>query len=106
MIRPGDPLGHPLARAGLAASAGPLLALMVAAVAFSLTTETFFSADNLSLLLEQSVVVGILALGQTMVVLTATQRRRGSSGVPAADQQRLWSRPLERSSECPIYPGS
>ena len=70
MIRPGDPLGHPLARAGLAASAGPLLALMVAAVAFSLTTETFFSADNLSLLLEQSVVVGILALGQTMVVLT------------------------------------
>ncbi len=49
---------------------GPLVALIVAVVAFSLTTDTFFTTDNLSLLLEQSVVVGILALGQTMVVLT------------------------------------
>ena len=49
---------------------GPLIALTVAVVAFSVTTDTFFTTDNLSLLLEQSVVVGILALGQTMVVLT------------------------------------
>jgi fructose transport system permease protein len=49
---------------------GPLLALTVAVVVFSLTTDTFFTADNFSLLLEQSVVVGLLALGQTLVVLT------------------------------------
>jgi fructose transport system permease protein len=67
--RPEDERRRPLARLVAAASAGPLLALVAAVLAFSLTTDTFFTADNLSLLLEQSVVVGVLALGQTLVVL-------------------------------------
>ena len=49
---------------------GPLAALVLAAVAFSLLTENFASVDNYSLILQQSVVVGTLALGQTLIILT------------------------------------
>jgi fructose transport system permease protein len=51
--------------------AGPLAALIVAVVVFSLSTDTFFNAPNLSLIAQQSVVVGTLALGQTLIILTA-----------------------------------
>ncbi|MYU22209.1 ABC transporter permease [Streptomyces sp. SID8352] len=50
---------------------GPLLALVVAVVVFSLTTTTFFNPDNLALIAQQSVVVGTLALGQTLIILTS-----------------------------------
>ena len=50
---------------------GPLGALIILVVAFSLFTENFFSVDNTSLILQQSVVVGTLALGQTLIILTA-----------------------------------
>ncbi|TIX90797.1 ABC transporter permease [Rhizobium sp. P44RR-XXIV] len=50
---------------------GPLLALIVITLIFSLTTSTFFTVGNLSLLFQQSVVVGTLALGQTLIVLVA-----------------------------------
>ena len=49
---------------------GPLLALALAVLVFALATDTFFTADNLALVLEQSVIIGILALAQTLVVLT------------------------------------
>jgi fructose transport system permease protein len=49
---------------------GPLAALIIAIVVFSLVTETFLRPQNLSLILQQSVVIGILAVGQTMVILT------------------------------------
>jgi fructose transport system permease protein len=51
--------------------AGPLAALVVAIVVFSATTSTFFNTGNLSLIAQQSVVVGTLALGQTLIILTA-----------------------------------
>ena len=51
--------------------AGPLLALLVAIVIFSLTTDRFFTAANFSLMLQQSVVIGTLAIGQTLIILTA-----------------------------------
>jgi fructose transport system permease protein len=51
--------------------AGPLAALILAVVVFTVTTSTFFNADNLSLIATQSVVVGTLALGQTLIILTA-----------------------------------
>jgi fructose transport system permease protein len=50
---------------------GPLAALVLAVVAFSVFTQNFFSVDNFSLILQQSVVVGTLALGQTIIILTA-----------------------------------
>jgi fructose transport system permease protein len=50
---------------------GPLAALIVVCVVFSLTTQSFLSVDNFSLILQQSVVMGTLALGQTLIILTA-----------------------------------
>ncbi|QKJ85061.1 fructose transport system permease protein [Paramixta manurensis] len=50
---------------------GPLLALLVIIIVFSTTTATFLNAGNLSLILQQSVVVGTLALGQTLIVLVS-----------------------------------
>ena len=50
---------------------GPALALVVAVVVFGLTTDTFLNVDNLSLVVQQSLVIGTLALGQTLIILTA-----------------------------------
>jgi fructose transport system permease protein len=44
---------------------------VLAVVVFSLVTSTFLSLDNMSLVVEQSLVVGTLALGQTLIILTA-----------------------------------
>ncbi|HET6291220.1 ABC transporter permease [Amycolatopsis sp. QT-25] len=54
-----------------APAVGPALALLVAIVVFSLSTDTFLDLDNLSLVVQQSLVVGTLALGQTLIILTA-----------------------------------
>jgi len=50
---------------------GPLAALLIAVVVFSVVTDSFLTARNLSLILQQSVVIGILAVGQTLIILTA-----------------------------------
>ncbi len=49
---------------------GPLGALIILVIGFSIFTENFASVDNTSLILQQSVVVGTLALGQTIIILT------------------------------------
>ncbi|WP_250031440.1 ABC transporter permease [Paractinoplanes maris] len=61
----------PLRAALSSQTAGPLAALVLAVVIFSATTDSFLNAGNLSLIAQQSVVVGTLALGQTLVILTA-----------------------------------
>jgi fructose transport system permease protein len=50
---------------------GPLAVLIVAIIAFSIVNTRFFSAPNLSLVLAQVTVIATLALGQTLVILTA-----------------------------------
>jgi fructose transport system permease protein len=50
---------------------GPLAVLIVAIIAFSIANQRFFSAPNLSLVLAQVTVIGVLALGQTLIILTA-----------------------------------
>ncbi|MFI5938358.1 ABC transporter permease [Actinoplanes sp. NPDC051494] len=50
---------------------GPLAVLIVAIIAFSIVNVRFFSATNLSLVLAQVTVIAVLALGQTLVILTA-----------------------------------
>ncbi len=50
---------------------GPLVALIVIFVVFSTTTSTFMNAGNMSLIAQQSVVIGTLALGQTLVILVS-----------------------------------
>ena len=50
---------------------GPFIALVIACTAFGLTTDRFFSGENFSLILQQVTVVGVIAIGQTLIVLTA-----------------------------------
>ena len=61
-----------LVRRVLAApTVGPLLALVLTMAFFSWKSDNFLQAQNLSLVLQQVMVVGVLALGQTLVILTA-----------------------------------
>ena len=45
---------------------GPLVALVIAIIIFSSVSDSFLNPQNVSLILQQSVVVGILAVGQTL----------------------------------------
>jgi fructose transport system permease protein len=56
---------------GVGPTIGPLLALALAMGFFTLKSDQFLDPDNLSLVLQQVMVVGVLALGQTLVILTA-----------------------------------
>ncbi|MFF7164225.1 ABC transporter permease [Streptomyces sp. NPDC008086] len=50
---------------------GPLAALLLACVFFSLSTDQFLTGGNFSLIVQQVMVVGTLAIGQTLIILTA-----------------------------------
>ncbi|MGH6656352.1 MAG: ABC transporter permease, partial [Actinocrinis sp.] len=49
----------------------PAIVLILAAVAFGLLNSRFYRLENLSLVAQQVAVVGSLAAGQTLVILTA-----------------------------------
>jgi len=49
----------------------PVLALVVLVVLFGLARGGFLGVDNLSLIVQQSLVLGTLALGQALIILTA-----------------------------------
>ncbi|MEF2280246.1 ABC transporter permease [Deinococcus sp. YIM 134068] len=50
---------------------GPLMALVLAVIFFSVRADNFLSGQNFSLILQQVAVLGVLAIGQTLVILTA-----------------------------------
>ena len=50
---------------------GPFLALLAACAFFATQSDRFLSAGNFSLILQQVMVVGVIAIGQTLIVLTA-----------------------------------
>jgi fructose transport system permease protein len=54
-----------------APSLSPLVVLILVGVIFGLLNERFFRAQNLSIVFQQAAVVGSLAVGQTLVILTA-----------------------------------
>jgi fructose transport system permease protein len=54
-----------------APTVGPLVALILTAAFFSWKSDRFLQTQNLSLVLQQVMVVGVLAIGQTLVILTA-----------------------------------
>src|SRR4051794_11512706 len=54
-----------------APTVGPFLALVLAMAFFTVKSDRFLHAQNLSLVLQQVMVVGVLAIGQTLVILTA-----------------------------------
>jgi fructose transport system permease protein len=53
------------------ATLGPLVALVLACAFFGMRSDRFFTGDNLSIVLQQVMVVGVLAVGQTLIILTA-----------------------------------
>ncbi|GAB1344879.1 ABC transporter permease [Gemmatimonas sp.] len=53
------------------ATYGPFLALLVACLFFTTQSSRFLTLDNFSLISQQVMVVGVLAIGQTLVILTA-----------------------------------
>lgn len=50
---------------------GPLAALLLACLYFSFASDRFLTGGNMSLILQQVMVVGTLAVGQSAVILTA-----------------------------------
>jgi fructose transport system permease protein len=53
------------------ATLGPLLVLVLAVVIFSITANRFLQPANLSLIVQQVMVVGTLGIAQTLIILTA-----------------------------------
>src|SRR3954464_13010555 len=53
------------------ATLGPLFVLLLAIVYFSITADRFLAPANLSLIVQQVMVVGTLGIAQTLVILTA-----------------------------------
>ncbi len=53
------------------ATLGPLAALVLACIFFATQSPRFLTGENLSLVVQQVMVVGTLAVGQTLVILTA-----------------------------------
>jgi len=49
----------------------PLIVLVIACIAFGMANGRFWRPENLSIVLQQAAVVGAVAVGQTLIVLTA-----------------------------------
>src|SRR5947208_12366275 len=66
-------LGAPSLRQRLLSGStlGPLAALILACVFFSIRSPQFLTGGNFSLIIQQVMVVGTLAIGQTLIILTA-----------------------------------
>jgi fructose transport system permease protein len=52
-------------------SVGPFLVLLAFCIIFAMTNPRFLATHNLSIILQQTVIIGVLAIGQTLVILTA-----------------------------------
>ena len=50
---------------------GPFIALLAACAFFATQSDNFLSGGNFSLILQQVMVVGVIAIGQTLIILTA-----------------------------------
>src|SRR5215210_8749286 len=53
------------------AQLGPLFALLLACLFFTTQSSQFLDPTNFSLIIQQVMVVGTLAIGQTLIILTA-----------------------------------
>lgn len=53
------------------ATLGPAAVLLITVAAFAVISPAFLQASNISLVLQQTAVIGTLALGQTLIILTA-----------------------------------
>jgi fructose transport system permease protein len=53
------------------AQLGPLFALLLACIFFTTQSDRFLTGGNFSLIVQQVMVIGTLAIGQTLIILTA-----------------------------------
>jgi len=70
-FRTGTPMDSLTSKLPPLGQLGPFIALVIACAVFGATTERFFSGENFSLILQQVMVVGVIAIGQTLIILTA-----------------------------------
>lgn len=63
--------GMPKVSGERVAQLGPLFALVIACIFFSTQSSQFLKPENFSLIIQQVMVVGTLAIGQTLIILTA-----------------------------------
>ena len=61
----------PLGTLGTLGTLGPFIALLLACGFFALQSDRFLTLQNFSLILQQVMVVGTIAIGQTLIILTA-----------------------------------
>jgi fructose transport system permease protein len=63
--------GIPKVSGDRVAQLGPLLALLLACIFFATQSDRFLTGQNFSLIVQQVMVIGTLAIGQTFIILTA-----------------------------------
>jgi fructose transport system permease protein len=68
---PAEPASSLASRALALSTLGPLIALLLAVIFFTAQSSRFLTGGNLSLVVQQVMVVGTLAIGQTLIILTA-----------------------------------
>jgi fructose transport system permease protein len=68
---PASPTSHWKDKLPPLGTLGPFLALLVACLFFASQSDRFLTGGNLSLVLQQVMVVGVIAIGQTLIILTA-----------------------------------
>src|SRR3954471_12641164 len=67
----GGARGTPKVSGDRVAQLGPLIALILACIFFTTQSDRFLDPTNFSLIIQQVMVVGTLAIGQTIIILTA-----------------------------------
>jgi fructose transport system permease protein len=68
---PAEPAPSLASRALALSTLGPVIALLLAVAFFTAQSSRFLTGSNLSLVVQQVMVVGTLAIGQTLIILTA-----------------------------------
>src|SRR4051812_46573671 len=68
---PADEGGGGLLTRGRPAQLGPVLALLLVSIFFTTQRARFLSGQNSSLISQQVMVIGTLAIGQPLIILTA-----------------------------------
>src|ERR671936_308094 len=66
-----EPAPSLASRALALSTLGPIIALVLAVIFFTAESPRFLTGGNLSLVVQQVMVVGTLAIGQTLIILTA-----------------------------------
>jgi fructose transport system permease protein len=68
---PGDEGGGGFLNRERMAQLGPLFALLLVCIFFTTQSDRFLTGQNFSLIFQQVMVIGTLAIGQTLIILTA-----------------------------------